>query len=161
MAVKRLLQTLAVVLMCLVLLLVVLRITGFGPHSRTPGLWLKGNVVTTPVTDWSFAANIPVIQIETRTWYLLPHSVNVNCLAYNGQLYMVSVYPAGTAHTWNDNVIRDPYVRIKIGDQIYDRSLSLVTDPAEQEAVLQARHSKYPQLKVPPNSTVHVFHAVA
>jgi hypothetical protein len=70
-------------------------------------------------------------------------------------------YPAVAVHTWNDNVIRDPRVRIKIGDQIYDRSLSLVTDPTEQEAVLQARHSKYPQLKVPPNSTVHIFHVVA
>src|ERR1700719_3056523 len=111
---KRLLQSLGIIVVCLILILIVLRITGFGPHSRTPGLWLKGNVVTTPVTDWSFAANIPVIQIETRTWYLLPHSVNINCLAYNGQLYMVSVYPAGAVHTWNDNVILDPRVRIKI-----------------------------------------------
>jgi hypothetical protein len=91
---------------------------------------------------------------------MLPHSVNINCLNYNSQLYLVSVYPAGTAHTWNDNVMRDPHVRLKIGDDIYDRTVSLVTDPAEQEGVLQARHNKYPQLKVPPNSTIHVFHVV-
>jgi hypothetical protein len=144
----------------LILILIVLRITGFGPHARTPGLWLKGNVVTTPVTDWSFTDKIPVVQIQTETSYMLPHSVNINCLNYNGQLYLVSVYPAGTAHTWNDNVIRDPHVRLKIGDDIYDRTVSLVTDPAEQEGVLQARHNKYPQLKVPPNSTIHVFHVV-
>jgi hypothetical protein len=123
-------------------------------------LWLKGNVVTTPVTDWSFTDKIPVVQIQTETSYMLPHSVNINCLNYNGQLYLVSVYPAGTAHTWNDNVIRDPHVRLKIGDDIYDRTVSLVSDPAEQEGVLQARHNKYPQLKVPPNSTIHVFHVV-
>jgi hypothetical protein len=138
----------------------VLRITGFGPHARTPGLWLKGNVVTTPVTDWSFTDKIPVVQLQTETSYMLPHSVNINCLNYNSQLYLVSVYPAGTAHTWNDNVMRDPHVRLKIGDDIYDRTVSLVTDPAEQEGVLQARHNKYPQLKVPPNSTIHVFHVV-
>ena len=157
---KRLLQSLGIIVVCLILILIVLRITGFGPHDRTPGLWLKGNVVTTPVTDWSFTDKIPVVQLQTQTSYLLPHSVNINCLNYNGQLYLVSVYPAGTAHTWNDNVMRDPHVRLKIGDDIYDRTVSLVTDPAEQEGVLQARHNKYPQLKVPPNSTIHVFHVV-
>ena len=157
---KRLLQSLGIIVVCLILILIVLRITGFGPHARTPGLWLKGNVVTTPVTDWSFTDKIPVVQLQTETSYMLPHSVNINCLNYNGQLYLVSVYPEGTAHTWNDNVIRDPHVRLKIGDDIYDRTVSLVTDPAEQEGVLQARHNKYPQLKVPPNSTIHVFHVV-
>ena len=157
---KRLLQSLGIIVVCLILILIVLRITGFGPHARTPGLWLKGNVVATPVTDWSFTDKIPVVQLQTETSYLLPHSVNINCLNYNGQLYLVSVYPAGTAHTWNDNVMRDPHVRLKIGDNIYDRTVSLVTDPAEQEGVLQARHNKYPQLKVPPNSTIHVFHVV-
>jgi hypothetical protein len=157
---KRLLQSLGIIVVCLILILIVLRMTGFGPHARTPGLWLKGNVVTTPVTDWSFTDKIPVVQLQTETSYVLPHSVNINCLNYNGQLYLVSVYPAGTAHTWNDNVMRDPHVRLKIGDDIYDRTVSLVTDPTEQEGVLQARHNKYPQLKVPPNSTIHVFHVV-
>jgi len=157
---KRLLQSLGIIVVCLILILIVLRITGFGPNARTPGLWLKGNVVATPVTDWSFTDKIPVVQLQTETSYMLPHSVNINCLNYNGQLYLVSVYPAGTAHTWNDNVMRDPHVRLKIGDDIYDRTVSLVTDPAEQEGVLQARHNKYPQLKVPPNSTIHVFHVV-
>ena len=157
---KRLLQSLGIIVVCLILILIVLRITGFGPHARTPGLWLKGNVVATPVTDWSFTDKIPVVQLQTETSYMLPHSVNINCLNYNGQLYLVSVYPAGTAHTWNDNVMREPHVRLRIGDNIYDRMVSLVTDPAEQEGVLQARHNKYPQLKVPPNSTIHVFHVV-
>jgi hypothetical protein len=69
---KRLLQALGVIAVCLILILVVLRFTGFGPHARTPGLWLKGNVVTTPVTDWSFTDNIPVIQIQTQSPYFLP-----------------------------------------------------------------------------------------
>lgn len=155
---KRLLQTVEVILACLVLLLVVLGVTGFGPHDGIPGLWIKGNLVTTPVTDWSFTETVPVVQLQTQTWYLLPHSVNINCLDYDGQLYLVSVYPAGITHSWNENVIRDPHVRLKIGDQIYDRTAVLVTDQAEQEGVMQARHKKYPQLKVPANATIHVFH---
>lgn len=157
---KRLLQTFAVIIACLIVLPAVLRIAGFGPHGGTPGLWLKGNVSSTPVTDWSFTEGIPVIQLQTQTPYVLPHSVNINCLVYNNQLYFVSVYPTGTWHSWNANVMRDPHVRIKIGDQLYDRTVSLVTDPAEQEGVLQARKKKYPQLEVPANSTIHVFHVL-
>jgi hypothetical protein len=160
MMMKGFLRVLGVILVCLIMLLVVLRITGFAPHDRVPGLWLKGNVVTWPVSDWSFTENIPVIQIQTQTPYLLPHSVNINCLDYNGELYLVSVYPAGTRHSWNENVMRDPHVRLKIGDQIYERSVSLVTDRAVQEGVLEARHKKYPELKIRPNSTIHVFHVV-
>ena len=149
------LRTLGVIVVCLILVLVVLSITGLGPHNRTPGLWLKGNVVTTPVTDWSFTDNIPVVQLETRSWYLLPHSVNVNCLDYNGQLYLVSVYPASA---WNANVQRDPHVRLKIGSNVYERTVMLVTDPAERQGVMEARHAKYPNLKVPQESTVHIYH---
>ena len=95
----------------------VLRITGLDPHGRIPGLWLSGELVTTPVTDWSFTENVPTIKLQTQTRFLLPHSVTINCLDYNGQLYVSSVYPAGTPRSWNDNVMRDPHVRIKIGDK--------------------------------------------
>jgi hypothetical protein len=161
---KTLLKILGAILVCLILFLAVARITGFGPHDRTPGLWLKGNLVTTPVADWSFTDNIPKVKLQTQTWYLLPHSVTIDCVAYDGQLYLSSVYPAGTSRSWNDNALRDPRVRIKIGNDVYDRTLSLVTDPAEQKHGLQARSKKYPELrpelKARPNSTIHVFHVV-
>ena len=157
---KRLLKIAGTIIIGLVLLLVVLSITGLEPRGRAPGLWLKGNVVTTPVTDWSFTDNDPTVKLQTQSWYLLPHSVTINCIAYNGQLYLSSVYPAGTARSWNDNVLRDPRVRLKIGNDVYDRTLSLVTDPGEKAGVLEARKKKYPQLKIPPNATIHVFHVV-
>jgi hypothetical protein len=157
---KTLLKIVGAILVCLVVVLVVLRITGLDPHDRTPGLWLTGNLVTTPVTDWTFTDGVPNIKLQTQTWYLLPHSVTINCLAYKGQLYVSSVYPAGTPRSWNDNVMRDPHVRIKIGDKVYDRALLLVTDPAERDGVLQARAKKYPQLKIPENATIHVFHVI-
>lgn len=145
---------------CLIVSVVILRVMGLNPRDRTPGLWLTGNVVTTPVADWSFTDEVPNIKIQTNTWYGIPHSVTIDCVSYNGQLYVTSVYPAGTSRSWNDNAMRDPHVRIKIGDNLYDRSASLVTDPAEMEAVLQLRAKKYPNLKVRPNSTIHVFHVV-
>jgi hypothetical protein len=145
------------ILVCLFLALVVLRITGLNPHGRIPGLWLTGNVVLTPVTDWSFTEKVPNIELQTQSRFLLPHSVTINCLDYNGQLYVSSVYPPGTPRGWNDNVMRDPNVRIKIGNNLYDRTMVLVTDPVEKDAVLQVRARKYPRLKIPPNSVIHVF----
>src|SRR5438445_3929628 len=104
---KTLLKTAGAIVVCLVLLLVVLSITGLEPRQRTPGLWLKGTLVTTPVTDWSFTDKIDTVKVQTRTWYLLPHSVTTYCVAYNGQLYLASLYRAGFesphGRRWNDN----------------------------------------------------------
>ena len=161
---KTLLNILGIVVACLVLLLVALRITGFGPHDRTPGLWLKGNLVTIPVADWSFTDKIETVNVQTRTWYLLPHSVTTYCVAYNGQLYLTSVYRAGLTYphgrSWNENIVRDPHVRIRIGDQLYDRTLSRVTDETLRQTVLAAKRKKYPQQKIPPTSTVILFHVL-
>ncbi len=69
----------SLVLFCLVLGLITLRIIGFEPRDRSPGLWLKGELVTTPVTDWSFTDQFEEINVETRTWYFIPHSVTTYC----------------------------------------------------------------------------------
>jgi hypothetical protein len=157
---KMLVKIVGIVAVCLILLLVVLRITGLEPHGGTPGLWLKGNLATAPVTDWSFTESIPYIKLQTESWYGLPHSVTINCMIANGQLYLVSPVPAGTHRTWNENATRDPHVRLKIGDNLYDRTLIVVTDPSERQRVLQARKKKYPQLKIAPTATVNIFHVV-
>ncbi len=161
-------KILAAIVACLAVALIVLRITGLEPKDRRPGLWLKGNLVTTPVTDWSFTDKVKNVELQTRTWYLLPHSVRINCVAYNGQLYLSTVNPPGVyaPHSWNVNVARDPHVRLKIGNQLYDRTLSFVTDPAEKAAVLQARVKKYPELKtdintsVAENASARVYHVM-
>jgi hypothetical protein len=161
---KIFLKTIAVLVGCLVVLLVILRITGFGPHARMPGLWLSGELVTTPVTDWSFTDKVQNVQLQTNTWYGIPHSVNINCASYKGQLYLDSFYAAGMTYphgrSWNENVARDPHVRIRIGDKLYDRRLVVVTDPALKEAVDEVKLKKYPTLKLPPGGTIVLFHVV-
>ena len=161
---KILLKVVGVIVVCLVVLLVVARITGFEPSQRRPGLWLKGDLVTTPVTDWSFTDQVPNLKIQTNTWYGIPHSVTINCVSYKGQLYLDSFYAAGLTYphgrSWNENVARDPHVRLKIGDKLYDRTLALVTDPAETAAVNAAKEKKYPTLKLPPGGTIVLFHVV-
>jgi hypothetical protein len=118
------------------------------PKDRRPGLWLSGELVTAPVTDWSFANEVPEIFVETRTWYGIPHSVTTVCVAHNGTLYVPSVYFEGgkfpDARFWNRNVARDPRVRLKIGARIIERKAVLVEDPDEWNGVLAAFARKSP-----------------
>jgi hypothetical protein len=159
--VKTLLKVVGVILIGLVLLLAVVRITGLEPTTRRPGLWLKGELITAPVTDWSFTDQIQNIQIQTNSSYMLPHSVTIDCASYKGKLYLFSSYAAGLTYPhgrrWNEDVARDPHVRIKIGDKLYDRTLVLATDPAEQAAVHEATFKKYPDLKLPPGGMIVLF----
>ncbi len=161
---KMLFKIIGIVVACLILLLVVLRIVGLNPHGRTPGLWLNGTLVTAPVTDWSFAARYPTLKIQTRTPYLLPHSVTAGCIAYMGQLYVGSIYDAGLVYphgrSWNEDVARDPHVRIKLGDRLYDGALVHVTDPALVDAVLRAQQARFRGYRVPPNGSLQLFHVI-
>lgn len=113
-----------------------------------PGLWLKGEVVTAPVTDWSFVNDVPhpgrsinTVLVETRTPYFIPHSVRTMPFVRNGVLYIRShqdrmdvAFPHDKS--WTANVARDPRVRIKIGDKLYETTMVLVADRAQAIALL-------------------------
>ncbi|MBZ5699069.1 MAG: nitroreductase/quinone reductase family protein [Acidobacteriia bacterium] len=161
---KTLLKIVAATLVCLVLVLLALRVTGLDPKDRRPGLWLRGDVVTTPVADWSFADKYPTLLIQTRTWYLLPHSVTIRFVCYKGQLYLHTVSPKGAPFpkdkSWTTNLIRDPHVRIKIGNQLFDRTATLATDPAEMAGLMDARAKKTPGVKHPSDSITYWFHVL-
>jgi hypothetical protein len=149
------------VLACAVVALVTVRIVGLDPKERRPGLWLTGRVVTEPVTDWSFTDKYPTISVQTRAWYWLPHSVTATITAHNGQLYLTSTYRPGMKfpddRRWNRNILSDPHVRLKIGDQLFDRTAVLVTDAAEKDAVLETKAKKYPRQRVADKTLVYVF----
>jgi hypothetical protein len=159
----KLVKIVGAIIIGLVAVLLLLSFTGFEPKGcpptdrsfscKVPGLWIKGQPVTTPVADWSFTDKIPEIKIQTQTPYLLPHSVTIWCAVYNGNLYVTSY----RGRMWVEDIVRDPSVRLKIGDQVFDRTLSVVNDPAEKAAVLQAKGRKYPQWKVPAVSAATVF----
>ena len=151
----------SVVVVVVAVALIALRVVGLDPHERRPGLWLHGEVVTAPVTSWAFTDKYPTIYIQTHSWYLLPHSVTITCVAHDGQLYLTSVFRQGSpfpeGKRWTSNVMRDPRVRLKIGDQVFDETVSLVTDPAERAAVLESKAKKYPAQRVAKTSTVYLF----
>ena len=157
-------------LVCMALLLVVVRFTGFSPigdipgPGNYPGLWLSGEVVKTPVTDWSFTTQYRTDKVETRTWYGIPHSVTTSHIVYNGQLYLTSLFRAGVAFpegkSWVNNIMRDPHVRVRFGDKLYELVLSHVTDEQERASVLGVRAEQDPTVQPPPKgATLHLFRA--
>jgi hypothetical protein len=140
--------------------LLTLRMTGLEPEYldltqlrahhmiARPGLWLKGEVVTTPVTDWSFVEKVEhprrslnTVLVETQTPYFIPHSVRTIPFVRNGQLYIRSHQDRMDVQfphdkSWTADVVRDPRVRIKIGDKLYEATLVLVADRSQAIAIL-------------------------
>jgi hypothetical protein len=117
------------------------------PEDRRPGLRLSGEVVTEPINDWSFADEFQEIYLETRTWYLIPHSVTTVCAGLDENLYVPSIYYEGGEWPnkyWNSNVSSDPRVRLEMGGKIYEREAVVVEDPVEFQTALQALAAKYP-----------------
>ena len=149
--------------------LLTLRVTGFPPghptagdyvnagRSARPGLWLTGEVVSEAVTNWDWVNQYSdafaedATELETRTWYGIPHSVTVLLVPRGDKLYLQSSaqtfrltkeLPYGKV--WWRNVERDPRVRLKIGGKIYEMTVVLVQDRAE---VAQLRGGKDPIVK--------------
>jgi hypothetical protein len=118
------------------------RVFGFDPGFRHPGLWVKGEVVKEPVTDFSFARKTPgPTVVQTRDWLIpgLAFSVTTARIIHNGRLYVGSGYPTGikmpAGRHWNKNILADPVVRIRIGDKLYDGTLVYISDPQEHDEV--------------------------
>jgi hypothetical protein len=142
---KKLLYSIGGVLVAIVVVLLVLRVTGFNAGPTTPGLWLRGEVVTEPITDWTFLTkDRGLTGIQTRQWFLpiLAHSVLTTRFVHEGKLYVGSGYPAGVSlpdgRHWNRNVVADPHVRLMMGGKLYDRKLVYVSDEAERDRVMRA-----------------------
>jgi hypothetical protein len=157
---KKLRAGIVVVVMVLALTLLTLRVTGLEPEYldlnqlrahhmiARPGLWLKGEVVRMPITDWSFidkvehpGRSINTVLVETRTPYFIPHSVRTMPFVRNGQFYIRSHQDRMDVQfpndkSWTSNVSRDPRVRIKIGDKLYEATMVLVADRAQAIALL-------------------------
>ena len=146
-----------------VLALLTLRLVGFEPQYldprseeferanriARPGLWLTGEVVREAVTDWDFVNHLDdperrdTVMLETRTWYGIPHSVTIGIVGRGDKLYIHAnssgwrmQRPFPHDKYWTQNVSRDPRVRLKIEDKIYEATVALMTDRDEVAAVL-------------------------
>ena len=73
--------------------------------------------------------------LETRTWYGIPHSVTIGIVGRGDKLYIHARSDERRMQTpfpndkyWTQNVSRDPRVRLKIDDKIYEATVALMTD---------------------------------
>jgi len=107
------------------------------PDERQPGMRLGGDPAAVQDTDWSFLTGRTQAWLETRTWYLIPHSITVSVWADDGILYVGC--RACDTKVWPKYVARDDRVRLKIGDVIYARRAVRITDPAERARVMGGR----------------------
>jgi hypothetical protein len=103
-----------------------------------PGAYLFGTVEPEPVGDWSFANDVPLCQMEIRTWR--PHSINLNCMSADGILY-VSCSSCAEKY-WSNQALASQRGRVRMGDSVYPVTLRRVTDTDELELAWSARLSK-------------------
>ena len=118
-------------------------ITGFGPHDRTPGLWLTGNLVTTPVTDWSFTDRSHNHDTDADL---------VSAAAFGTHRLPRLQWPAlrdfrlsaGHSEKLERECDARPPRTHKNRERFYDRTLTLVTDPAESSTCSRPRRKNTP-----------------
>lgn len=110
------------------------------PCERMPGAYLSGEMVQEPVSDWSFAnqAGLCQIQVDTR---LLPHALNLNCMATDdGKLYLSCAQCDGKY--WSTAAIANGTGKIRLDGRVYPVTFTHITDPDEVQRSWAARTRK-------------------
>jgi hypothetical protein len=110
------------------------------PCERTPGAYLFGDVVDEAITDWSFANDVPLCQIQVWAG-VRPHAVNLNCMATpEGELFLscgncVNKY-------WAGEVGDDEQGRLRLNGTVYPVKLRRVLDDRVLDQAWDARVTK-------------------
>jgi len=110
------------------------------PCERTPGAYLHGEQIEEPVSDWGFANQVSLCQIETRGG-LIPHAINLNCMASDaGQLYLSCSQCDGKR--WSSAALENPAARIRLNGEVYPVNLRRVTSASELDHAWRVRAEK-------------------
>jgi hypothetical protein len=125
------------------------------PCEGVPGFALRGDVYEQPVTDWSFANDVDLCQIQIGVGWR-PHAVNLNCMATpSGELFLSC--SVGANKYWCPRVGPDHEGRLRLDGVVYPVVLNRVQDPATLDAAWQARIQKLQrpdvQARQPPGSS--------
>ena len=97
-----------------------------GPMMIIPGGALSGEVVSEPVSDWSFVTD-RYMELEVRPSD--PYSVSLNYFVKDGKLF---IDPA-EGRRWLDYLREDPRVRVRFSGKIYPMTAVLVGEPGQLE----------------------------
>lgn len=110
------------------------------PCDRIPGLYLRGVDAGERVTDWSFANQVPLCQVQVDTG-LLPQALNLNCWAdSNGDLYLSCGDCAGKR--WSRAAVANSEARLRLGRTVYPVNLTRVVDDGQLDGAWASRAVK-------------------
>lgn len=110
------------------------------PCDRTPGGLLFGEKAEAPVTDWTFANDVPLCQLQIYAG-IRPHSVNLNCMSTpEGELYLSC--SVCTQKYWAGEVGPNERGVMRLNGITYPVVLNRVQDSAEMDRAWSARVQK-------------------
>jgi len=113
-----------------------------GPLGPLPGgSFASGSFVTAPVADWSFAADVPEIEMQldsqskSRTTWILVHE---------GRAYIPCSTHFPPGKTWHTSALTDGRATLRIAGKRYPVTLQKIDDPAVLSGVRDVAARKYP-----------------
>jgi hypothetical protein len=113
-----------------------------GPFGPIPGGPLaSGEIVTRPVDDWSFATDVPEIELQlaaqtrSRTTWIVVHE---------GRAYVPASTQFPPGKTWHRTALEDGRATLRIAGKRYPVTLAKLEDPARVAAVRAVGLKKYP-----------------
>lgn len=127
------------------------------PCGPVPGAWLLGDGPDGPVEDWSFVNDretVPLCQVEIKTWR--PHSINLNCFAEDGELYVSCSNCAGKS--WSGSALANPAGKLRAAGTVYPVNFERIEQPAELDRIWAARLLKIRREPTPRPNHWWTFH---
>ncbi|NKB34946.1 MAG: hypothetical protein GKR91_17760 [Pseudomonadales bacterium] len=119
------------------------------PCERTPGGFLFGESADEPVSNWTFANQVPLCQLQIYAG-IRPHSINLNCMSTpEGEMYL-SCSVCDTKY-WASKVEADEVGVMRLDGVTYPVHVNRITDDATMDRAWQARVSKLQQFGGPGN----------
>jgi hypothetical protein len=120
-----------------------------GPIGPIPGGPLRGAVSSEDPGDWSFAGNVPTLELEvagrSRTvWYV----------THEGTMYIAAAEAA--RKRWPAQAMADGNVKLRVGGRLYERRAERIVDPVLGRAVGDVFRAKY-KVELSPEAAARVW----
>ncbi len=110
------------------------------PCERSPGGYLFGAGPEEQISDWSFANDVPLCQIQVGA-ALLPYSINLNCMSTSsGELYLSC--SRCDSKRWSGIVLDDSTIRLRLDETVYRVTATRILDSEELDRAWDARVDK-------------------
>jgi hypothetical protein len=136
---RKILRGLGLAVAALAAIAALLYATRSNPVGPVSGRALSGELISTPVTDWTFTDDHSLIAVETRP--AAPHSVTTVCFTHEGALYVPA--QGASAKSWPHYAVSNPRARILVDGKIYPVRATRVEDTTQVPTMLAAARAKY------------------